>query len=192
MRAWQALLPAASLLLSAASCATYELDVPANASGPLPDYVGRPCEDVANGAVSVRTLDGAPRWHATGPGTVYAKCAKGTLKLHAVPVARLVIEVDPPLRLSRHTEFSLRAHGETKGGERVELSLLREDEIAWEHPPEVELNRPRCGHMVPLCVGSVGNGHVMRARVVGDAPVPITIKAAGLSQTVMLTPPAKE
>lgn len=192
MRPWKAVLSAAPLLVSSSGCATFDVDVPANASGRLPEYVGRPCEDVEKGPVSLRNLDGAPRWNANGPGTIYVKCAKGTLKLNAVRLARLVVQVDAPIRLSRHTEFSVRAHGETKDGEKVELWHLRDDEITWEHPADVELNQPRCGHMMPLCVGSVGNGNVMRARVVGDKPVEITIKAAGLSQSVTLTPPPKE
>lgn len=188
MRAWSALFPAA-ILCFAPACATYELDVPANASGSLPEYVGRPCDDATNGPVSVRTQDGSLRWNANGPGTLRVKCAKGTLKLQAQSLARLVVEMGPPIRLSRHTEFSLRAHGETAKGEVVELWHMRDDEIAWDAPPEVELKQPRCGHMVPLCVGSVGNGNVMRARVVGDAPVRVTVRAAGLAETVTLTPP---
>lgn len=174
------------------ACATFELDVPANASGSLPDYVGRPCEDAAEGPVSVRTMDGSPRWNANGPGSVRVKCAKGSLKLNAVKLARIVIEVGSPIRLSRYTEFSLRAHGETADGEHVELWHMRENEIAWDHPANVEMHQPRCGHMMPLCVGTVGNGNVMRAEIVGDAPVLVTVRAAGLSQTVTLSPPAKE
>ncbi len=102
---------------------------------------------------------------------------------------RLIIEVSPPIRLSRHTEVSVRAHGETAKGERVELWHMRDDEITWEHQADVELSQPRCGHMMPLCVGSVGNGNVMNARIVGDAPVRVTVRAAGLSQTATLTPP---
>ncbi len=180
------------VLLLLPGCATFELDVPTNASGSLPDYVGRPCEDAAEGPVSVRTTDGSPRWNANGPGSVRVKCAKGSLKLNAVKLARIVIEVGSPIRLSRFTEFSLRAHGETATGERVELWHMREDEITWEHPANVELHQPRCGHMMPLCVGSVGNGNVMRAEIVGDAPVQITVRAAGLSQTVTLSPPARD
>lgn len=191
---WQLTHVGAVLALGCAGlgCSKYVLHVPSGATGRMPDYVGRPCGPASGRDVFVTSNDGASTWAATGEGSVKVDCPNGSVRIEATRIHRLVIEHDPPLALSRATRFTLHARAFDARGDEIDLSLVRDEALAWSAPASVEIHRPRCGHMVPLCIGSVGNGHLMHAEVGGESPVTVSLTVAGQSASVVLTPGARE
>ena len=177
-----------ALPLSNVACTTFEIAVPAGTSGRFPEYVGGACEAAAREGVVVRTAARGLEWQASGPGSVRVTCAKGSVRLSAIPIARLSIEVESRLRMRNHTEHTVRARAFGADGRELDLWQVRGEEIVWSAPPSVRLSQPRCGHMAALCVGFVGNGYLMNAVLVSDAPATLSVTVAGVVGTAMIGP----
>jgi hypothetical protein len=135
--------------------------VPSGVRGTLPDTVGDECR-VRSGETVIRIED--LRGFATlGPGEAHVRCSKYDVTFFVEELGTL--QIDGPSALG-DGEFTLKAVG--KSGAELDLSLMRSDGIAWTWPDFMRLNYPSCGHMAPICSGSLGNGTRMKGYVLNQ------------------------